>query len=140
MLKYIKAMVSVRSFDDRDAVEEVVVKSTESRGLAPIQQIQSRDSPIPSLFELPVVITDQSATSYRLPLYHSRPPWKTSRLPQSGRWVREGKDWGRRMVWVREMGLGKGEGYISSCIYPPSYIVYVQTETLNFTFARKAVL
>jgi len=25
-------------------------------------------------------------------------------------------------------------------MYPPIYIVYVQTETLNFTFARKAVL
>ena len=29
---------------------------------------------------------------------------------------------------------------LRECIYPPSYTVYVQTEALNFTFARKAVL
>jgi len=29
---------------------------------------------------------------------------------------------------------------LRECIYPQSYIVYIQTETLNFTFAQKAIL
>jgi len=57
-----EAMFSVGSFDDRGAVEEEMVESMQSHGLAPVQQIRSLDSPTLRCLNFPI---DQSATFHR---------------------------------------------------------------------------
>jgi len=59
-------VVSVGSSDEQRALEEEVVDSRESLGLAPIQEIWSHDSPVieyPSLFELPPATSQTPLTT-----------------------------------------------------------------------------